>query len=151
MAKWEDYLKSIYYDPAQPASFAGPQKLYRAVQQQGKYKIGIHKIRRFLHNQEAYSLHKPVRRRFQRNHVISAGIDDVWMADLFDMTQYADDNQGYKYVLLVIDTFSKYVWLRPLKRKTGEEVSEAFADIFNTSGRTPAKLMTDKGLFSLLF
>ena len=145
MTPWQDYLKTIYYDPSHPASFAGPQKLYKVVQQEGRYKIGMHKIRQFLHNQEAYSLHKPVRRRFQRNHVVSAGIDDLWMADLMDMVKYADQNEGYKYVLLVIDTFSKYVWLRPLKRKTGDEVEKAFADIFNTSGRTPAKLMTDKG------
>lgn len=145
MAPWEDYLKTIYYDPAHPASFAGPQKLYKVVQREGQYKIGMHKIRRFLHNQEAYSLHKPVRRRFQRNHVVSAGIDDVWMADLMDMVKYAEWNQGYKYILLVIDTFSKYVWLRPLRRKTGEDVADAFADLFKSSGRTPAKLMTDKG------
>ena len=70
----------------------------------------------------------------------------MYMADLIDMQKYGDWNDGYKYVLLVIDTFSKYVWLRPLKRKTGEEVADAFADIFNTSGRTPAKLVTDKGM-----
>lgn len=145
MAPWKDYLKTIYFDPQHPASFAGPQKLYKVVQQEGQYNIGMHKIRQFLHNQEAYSLHKPVRRRFERNHVISAGIDDVWMADLMDMVKYAEWNQGYKYVLLVIDTFSKYIWLRPLRRKTGEEVADAFVDIFNTSGRAPAKLMTDKG------
>ena len=149
MAPWEDYLKAIYYDPQHPASFAGPQKLYKVVQGEGKYNIGMHRIRKFLHNQDAYSLHKPVRRRFQRNHVISAGIDDLWMCDLMDMVKYADQNEGYKYILLVIDTFSKYVWLRPLKRKTGEEVAEAFDEIFTSSGRTPGKLMTDKGEYTL--
>jgi len=117
MAPWEDYLKKIYYDPKHPASFAGPQKLYRVVKEDGKYDIGMHRIRKFLHIQEAYSLHKPVRRRFQRNHVVSAGIDDLWMADLIDMVKFADMNGGYKYILLVIDTFSKYVWVQPLKTK----------------------------------
>ena len=104
----------------------------------------MYRIRKFLHNQESYSLHKPVRRRFQRNHVISAGKDDLWMADLIDMVKFEEWNDGYKYILLVIDTFSKYVWLRPLKIKTGEAVAEAFIDIFETTGRIPAKLMTDK-------
>ncbi len=107
----------------------------------------MHRIRKFLHNQEAYSLHKPVRRRFQRNHVVSAGIDDLWMADLIDMVKFAPFNDGYKYILLVIDTFSKYVWLRPLKSKTGGDVAGAFQDIFKISERSPAKLITDKGMF----
>ena len=146
MAPWEDYLKNIYYDPEHPASFAGPQKLYKAVKADGKYEIGLQRIRKFLHNQEAYSLHKPVRRRFQRNHVVSAGKNDLWMADLIDMVKFADVNEGYKYILLVIDTFSKYVWVQPLKRKTGDDVAKAFKIIFNTSGTTPSKLITDKGI-----
>lgn len=145
MAPWEDYLKKIYFDPSHPASFAGPQKLYKVVQNEDKFKIGMHRIRRFLHDQESYSLHKPVRRRFQRNHIVSAGKDDLWMADLIDMVKYANWNDGFKYILLVIDTFSKYVWLQPLKHKTGDEVAQAFQKIFNTSNRSPAKLITDKG------
>ncbi|XP_060604913.1 uncharacterized protein LOC132757608 [Ruditapes philippinarum] len=145
MAPWEDYLKKIYFDPKHPASFSGPQKLYNAVKREGNYNIGMHRIRQFLHNQESYSLHKPVRRRFQRNHVVSAGIDDLWMADLIDMVKFANWNDGYKYTLLVIDTFSKYVWLQPLKSKTGEDVAKAFQQIFIISKRSPAKLITDKG------
>ena len=145
MAPWENYLKTIYYDPSHPASFAGPQKLYSVVQKEGKFDIGMYRIRKFLHNQESYSLHKPVRRRFQRNHLISAGKDDLWMADLIDMVKFEEWNDGYKYILLVIDTFSKYVWLRPLKTKTGEAVAKAFKDIFKKTGRIPSKLMTDKG------
>lgn len=145
MAPWEDYLKSIYFDPKHPAAFAGRQKLYKVVKNEGKFHIGMHRIRNFLHNQESYSLHKPVRRRFQRNHVVSAGKDDLWMADLIDMVKFADWNNDYKYILLVIDTFSKYVWLQPLKYKTGEEVTKAFQKIFNSTQRSPAKLITDKG------
>ena len=147
MSRWEDYLKTIYYDPKHPASFAGPQKLYKVVKEEGKYNIGMHRIRQFLHNQEAYSLHKPVRRRFQRNHVVSAGKDDLWMADLIDMVKFDSWNRGYKYILLVIDTFSKYVWMQPLHNKTGDAVTKAFRQIFDSSGRSPAKLITDKGTF----
>ena len=147
MASWEEYLKTIYYDPKHPGAFAGPQKLYKVVKSEGKFNIGMHRIRKFLHNQESYSLHKPVRRRFKRNHVISAGKDDLWMADLIDMKKFADWNEGFKYILLVIDTFSKYVWLEALKYKTGEEVAKAFEKIFTSSKRSPVKLITDKGKF----
>ena len=149
MTPWEDYLKTIYFDPKHPGGFAGPQKLYKVVENEGKFKIGMHRIRKFLNDQDSYSLHKPVRRRFQRNHVVNAGKDDLWMADLIDMVKFADWNQGYKYILLVIDTFSKYVWLQPLKYKTGEEVAKAFQKIFDSSKRSPSKLITDKGMVNL--
>ena len=145
MASWQDYLKKIYYDPKHPASFAGPQKIYKVIKDEGKFNIGMYKIRKFLHNQESYGLHKPVRRRFKRNHVVSAGKDDLWMADLIDMVKYKDWNDGYKFIVLVIDTFSKYVWLRPLKQKSGHDVAEAFQNIFHSYGRSPKKLITDKG------
>ncbi|XP_053405187.1 uncharacterized protein LOC128558916 [Mercenaria mercenaria] len=67
------------------------------------------------------------------------------MADWFDMQKYAKWNEGYKYILLVINTFSKYVWLRPLKSKTGDVVADAFKDILLKSDRVPNRLITDKG------
>jgi hypothetical protein len=89
MAPWEDYLKSIYFDPKHPTAFAGPQKLCKVVTKEGTFNIEMHKIRKYLHNQESYSLHKPVRRRFTRNHFVRAGKDDLWMADLIDMVKFA--------------------------------------------------------------
>jgi ribosomal protein L21E len=77
--------------------------------------------------------------------VISGGKDDLWMCDLIDMVKYADWNKGVKYILLVIDVFSKYVWLRPLNNKTGASVAKAFDDIFKTSERSPGRLVSDKG------
>lgn len=59
--------------------------------------------------------------------------------------KFAKWNNGFKYILLVIDTFSKYVWLRPLKQKTGQDVTEAFKDIMVESGRRSRRLITDKG------
>ena len=121
------------------------------IKDEGKFNIGMYKIRKFLHNQESYGLHKPVRRRFKRNHVVSAGKDDLWMADLIDMVKYKDWNDGYKFIVLVIDTFSKYVWLRSLKQKSGHDVAEAFKNIFHSYGRSPKKLITDKGRLIAVF
>ena len=115
------------------------------VKEEGKFDVGMYKIRKFLQNQESYGLHKPVRRRFQRNHVVSAGKDDLWMADLIDMVKYKDWNKGYKFILLVIDTFTKFVWLREMKSKSGQYVAKAFQDIFRAYAKTPKRLITDKG------
>ena len=57
------------------------------------------------------------------------GIDEIWVADLIDMQAFSKDNIGIKYLLTVIDIFSKFVWIIPLKRKTEQEVASAFSMI----------------------
>ena len=91
----------------------------------------------------AEELHKPVKRKFKKRKVLVSGIDKIWAADLADMKAFKDYNDGYTFLLLVIDTFSKYGWIVPLKNKKGETVAEALKNIFEK--RKPEKLWTDKG------
>ncbi len=65
--------------------------------------------------QFANEVHKPVVRKFKRRKVISNGINDIWAVDLVDMQEWADNNDGYKYMLNIIDVFSRYAWNIPLK------------------------------------
>ena len=95
-------------------------------------------------NQLADELHKPVRRRFQKRSVFAKQVDDMWTADLVDMSPYSRSNSGYKYLLTVIDVFSKYGWIVPLKSKPGKEVAMAFQKLFSSSSNTPpSRLWTD--------
>ena len=71
------------------------------------------------------------------------GIDKIWAADLADMKAFEKDNDGYTFLLLVIDIFSKYGWIVPLKNKKGVNVAKALENIFQE--RKPEKLWTDKG------
>lgn len=62
----EEYLKNFWYNPRHPGSFAGPSKLYQVVKREGKNDIGLGKIKKFLQNQDTYSLQKKVKRRGMR-------------------------------------------------------------------------------------
>ena len=93
----------------------------------------------------ANELHKPIRRNFKKRRVISNHVDDIWAADLVDMQYYSRSNKGYKYILMIIDVFSKYGWAEPLKNKTGAEIVRAFTDIWNSGQLPPKYLWTDKG------
>ena len=95
--------------------------------------------------QLAEELHKPITRNFRKRRVISYGIDKIWAADLIEMQKYSKWNKGAKYLLTVIDVFSKYGWIVALKDKKTESVSLAFDRIFKKSKRKPEKLLTDKG------
>lgn len=90
-------------------------------------------------------IHKPCRRNFLRRKVIMKGIDDLWQADLVEMGAYADQNKGYRYLLTVIDTFSKFGWAVALKDKTASSVSDAMQMIFAKHKRIPKNLQTDDG------
>ena len=78
----------------------------------------------------AEELHKPVTKKFEKRRVIVRGVDKIWAADLVDMKAFAKDNEGVKYLLTVLDVFSKYGWILPLKTKTGVEVANALRQIF---------------------
>ena len=142
MNRWKDYLQKIYYDPSHPGSYEGLNNLYQVVKQEGKFKISHKQMKDWLENQDTYSLNKAVRRDFQRGRVIVSGIDDQWDADLASFAHDADQNDGYKYLLVVIDIFSQYAWIEPLKNKTAKEITTAFNQIL-TKGWKPRRLRTD--------
>ncbi|XP_043469457.1 uncharacterized protein LOC122503095 [Leptopilina heterotoma] len=68
-------------------------------------------------------LHKPDRRNYARRKVDIRAMDDTWKADLVDMLTYAKKNRNYKYILTIIDNFSKLAWAVPVKNKSGENIS----------------------------
>ena len=95
--------------------------------------------------QLADELHKPITRNFSKRSVISKGVDEIWAADLVGMQMLSKWNKGIKYLLMVIDVFSKYGWIKPPKDKKTETVSKAFDEMFKSSKRLPKMLWTDKG------
>jgi len=139
----DQYLTKIYFDPKHPASYSGPRKVYQLVKKVG-YNPTYKFIKEWIQDQEAYSIHKPARYTFPRQRIVPTDRDNQWDADLMDMQDLKEDNDGVAYLLVVIDLLSRYAWLRPLKSKSASEVKTAFEDIFS-GGRKPEKLRTDKG------
>ena len=92
----------------------------------------------------ADELHKPIRRKFKTRRVIANHIDEIWCSDIVEMQKFSRWNAGYRYLLMVLDVFSKYGWIIPLKDKKGETVAQAFKTIFK-EGRKPQYIWTDKG------
>ena len=93
----------------------------------------------------ADGLHKPKKKKFKRAKIITNGLNDIFASDLVDMSQFKDDNDGYKYLLNIIDVFSRYAWSVPLKNKSGDTVLNSFKKIVKDSGRKPNKLWVDQG------
>lgn len=90
-------------------------------------------------------LHKPARRKFKRRPIQMQGIDVHWQADLADVSSIAKFNKKHRFILTVIDTFSKFAFARGLKSKKGEDVTDAMKSIFIESKRVCDRLETDRG------
>ena len=85
--------------------------------------------------QLAEELHKPIIRKFKKRKVHSALKDNIWGADLIDMQLISKFNKGFRFSLCIIDIFSKYAWVAPLKDKKGVRIVNAFQIIFKKSNR----------------
>ena len=85
------------------------------------------------------------KKKFQRRQVSINEIDDVWAADLVEMQEWNSVNKGYRYILNVVDCFSKYAWSVHLKDKMGRTVLDAFRYIVKTSNRKPMYIWVDEG------
>jgi len=88
-------------------------------------------------------LHAPARRNFPRRRIVIKGYDDLFQADLVEMIPYARENKGFRYILMVIDAYSKYLWAVPVKSKSGPDVAQAMSTVLQQ--RKPKNLQTDQG------
>ena len=139
-------LKRLYYDTAKsPSAFTGKENVYRVAKRELP-SITRRDVGDWFADQLTYTLHKPVRYSFRRNKTIVMRIDDQWQADLCDMSSRASDNDGYTFLLTIIDCFSKFAWAEALQNKSGDEILTAFQRILKRSyPRKPKRLQTDKG------
>ena len=94
---------------------------------------------------QIFSVHKPKRNNFRRRPVVVPSIFHTVMADLIDYRKFSRQNNGYKYILVMIDAFSRFAWTRPLKSKRAEECAAKMDDILSNFQYNPVFFTSDKG------
>ena len=93
---------------------------------------------------EIYS--KPPKKNYPTNKIVFSHIDEIWSIDLVDMIDYKiSNNKCYRYIFIIIDNFSKYLWAIPLKNKYSQTITNEFSNILTTSKRKPLKIESDRG------
>ena len=93
---------------------------------------------------EIYS--KSPKKNYPTNKVKYNHIDEIWSIDLADMIDYKiSNNKGFRYIFIVIDNFSKYLWAIPLKNKYSQTITNEFSNIITISKRKPLKIESDRG------
>ena len=93
----------------------------------------------------ADELHKPIIKNFEKRKVYSQFKDNIWGVDLADMQSLSRKNKGIKYLLCVIDLYSKYAFVIPLKDKKGISILNAFDKLIKQYNRKPNKIWVYQG------
>ena len=88
---------------------------------------------------------KPLIRKFKKRNVSSGFKDNIWGADLADIQLISKFNKRFRFLFCVIDIFSKYARVFPIKDKKGVNILDAFQRILNNFNRKPNKIWVDKG------
>ena len=94
--------------------------------------------------QLAKEVFSPQITKFERQGIIPLYKDETWSVDLIDKSSLSKYNNIYKFILTVIDIFTKYAWAIPLKNKSGLSITNGFKTILS-EGRKPEKLWVDRG------
>ena len=117
--------------------------IYKDLQQPGAF---TSKLKRYFRKNEIASLHKSRRKKFPRRRVITQYPGQIIQSDLIDMQKFSSINSGYSFMLVVIDCFSKKLWIEPLKNKSGRETAEKLRKIFLQMRFPVQSIIFDRGL-----
>ena len=118
----------------------GRDKLYRQLHEQY---VGISRrdVMNFLKQQESWQLRAKVVKNKVSYPIVAKQPNHIWQMDLIVFENTPD--QGYKYILTIIDLFSKFLRAYPLKNKEAETIEAQLRKVFSTS--KPRILQSDNG------
>ena len=89
---------------------------------------------------------KPPKKNFSTNKTDVYHDDDIWSLDIVDLNDYGPEyNRNFRYVLFIIDNFSKFAWTIPLKNKNAQTIKDSFENILISSKRKPDLFESDRG------
>ena len=134
----ESLLSNLYY--SSKTQYTSIKSLYDAVKNKN---ISYNEVKDFIHNQEAYQIFK-TQKRIKHFFPITAKYKfEILQIDLVDMSDISDTNEGYKYLLFIIDVFSRFLFVIPIKNKKAETVTNEIKEVVHKT--QPNVLNTDLG------
>ena len=140
----ESKIEQYYYSPKNAGAYGSPATVYKSLHKRDNdFSPSLYQIKKWMEKNDEYTLQKP-KRQSRAVKVIVSDKSQQLDGDLMDLSKFSRENKGYKYLLVIIDVFSRFLWVEPLKTKTGAEVATAIRNIINR-GVTPKTIRTDSG------
>lgn len=135
----QDRILERYHTPGYPEAFSGVQNVAR------QNRVPHYVAADALVDSESYGLHRQYRRPVRRNPYYTMYRRQQCQLDLIDVQHLGASNRGYGYILVLIDCFSRKMWLRPIVHKSGAHVVAALRSIFQEMGDLPRQIVCDRG------
>jgi hypothetical protein len=105
-------------------------------------------VAEFLKSKPLYQIVRKDRHRVNKP-ILAYNNNSIWSIDLIDLNYFLQHNRRYRYILTVVDVFSRHLWLEKLKKKEAEEYTQAMIRITNRAGVRPDSFLSDNGLENL--
>lgn len=99
-------LKKMFFNPR--TGFISADKLYRKLKEKDTG-LSLKQVRDWVRKQEVQQIHKQ-RGKVEYNRIIALGLGYSLQVDLLDLSNYKSKNKGYRYILLVVDVYSRYAF-----------------------------------------
>ena len=135
-------MDQSYRDPKFPASFAGQKRFYDALKQANSSE-SLKSVKKKLQAVDSYTLHKPVRKPKLYRRIFTKSVNYLYQCDLVDLSKYHQENDGYKWIITIIDTFSKKAWGLKMKNKSAKSIIKVMTPFFQSN--KPQKIQFDQG------
>ena len=135
-------IKKLYNDPKFTASFSGKDRFSKFVNSRNR-NIKTKDVLKALKSVNSYTLHKPARKTALYRRIFTKGIKYLYQIDLVDMTKFEGENDGYRWLITIIDTFSKKAWAFKTKRKTAGAIMTVMKPFITKN--IPKKIEFDQG------
>lgn len=142
-AEKERILSKYYFNTKNPGSYSSAVKLHEILTKKYPGVFSVHFIKTWLNNQDAYALQRQVRRKYKTPKVQVSGLNNQADIDLMSVENISKQNDGVKYLLIVIDVFSRFLLVRPLLNKKAQTVLNAIKDVLSV--HRFEKIRTDFG------
>lgn len=138
----EDDLRRLYYDPE--VGYTSATRLLQVAKSRG-IDVKLKQVRAFLAKQQVAQIHQTTHREREYLHIVSPNLDERWQADLIEFPKLSKDNNGHRYILTIVDVYSRYAWCIPLKDKQGKTVADALEELFQKGRRPLSSFTSDSG------
>lgn len=135
-------LEALYKDPKFSGSLSGVDRFLQAVKSRDP-SVTRSDVIKALQKNDTYTLHKPVKRAPLYRRIFTKGIDYLYDIDLVDMSKFSEENDGHKFLITIIDTFSKRAWVYKLKDKSANSIHKVMSVFLQ--GQKPKKMTFDQG------
>lgn len=134
-------ILQAYEQPGHEIAFSAPQRVA------DYFKISEKKAKQIISRSDAYNLHKEYKRPKTYNPYFVYRRRELLQADLIEIRQISGQNDGVNYLLLIIDIFSRKIWVFPMETKTAVETVNVFSAFLHEirRGRRVKEIMTDAG------